>query len=432
MKWKLLFYLSFCVSTIFADGPEIHCVENPLLDEEIKIQVVGLKPKQVILIEASWIDGDRVQWTSEGVFQANSNGIVEIAKQAPLTGNYRGVDSMGLFWSMEMHHVVPVSEAETDPCSAYCFPNELRVFDGKKLIAKKTIYRCFKNEQVEKISVREKGLVGSLFLPSIEQPMPVVIVLTGANGGMQTETAALIASHGFPAFALAYSGLEDLPPSIQNVPLEYFETAFAWIENHPKLNGKIYLHGTSRGAELALILGSFFPEKIHKIVAVAPSSVVLSSNSWLYHNEPILPAAPYFIDLNNDSLSLEDSRENPRSIRIHRERGLVLDRERFDEAAIPVEGIECPILLITGGADQQGPCTTYANLILERLEKYDSKIARDHLDFPGAGHLISQPYLPRSNIYCSEGMWLNYGGTPKDDERASRESWKRTLEFFNE
>lgn len=432
MNWKLICIFCFCQAMVFAEGPEIHCVENPLLDDELAIEIVGLKSDQVVHVEASWIDGDRIQWVSEGVFQADSEGLVEIAKQEPITGNYKGVDPMGLFWSMEMCNVIPSSDEEEDYCGKYCLPNELRVFDGKKLIAQKTICRCFLNDDIEQIWVEDEGLIGRLFLPPTEEPMPVVIILTGSNGGLQSGTAAMIASHGIPAFALAYSGIGELPPTVEDIPLEYFETAFEWIKNHPKLSGEVYLHGTSRGAELALVLGSYFPDKISKIVAVAPTSVVLSSDSWLYNDEPILPAAPFFIDLNNDPFEDDNSRENPRSIRIHRERGLILERESFDLAAIPVEKIRCPILLVSGGDDQLGPCSTYAKLILERLDDHNSTIKREHLDFPKAGHLISEPYFPRCNVYCSEGMWMNYGGTPKEDEHASRESWKRTLEFFKE
>jgi len=432
MKLFCIFLLSIFFSYAETTSiPQIECKSNALLDEEIEIEVVGLTPGQVVLIECSWISHRNVQWSSEGVFQADEYGTVCLSKQAPIVGSYEGVDSMGLFWAMNMKNVRPDFNCGGS-CGALCIPFSLSVFNGKKLITSKTICRCFVNEDIELQIIDENGLIGELFLPPSDEALPVVIVLTGSNGGIQAGTAGMIASHGLPAFALAYSGIGDLPPFVEDVSLEYFEAAFEWIEKHPKLDGKIYLYGTSRGAELALVLGSFFPEKIDKIVALAPSNVVLSTDSWLYENEPILPAAPFFIDVNNDPTHLESTKEHPRSIRVHRERGLILEREKFAAAEIPVEKIQCPLLLISGGDDQLGPCSTYSELIMQRLEKHKSKVLCRHLDFQKAGHLISSPYLPRINVLCSDGIWMNYGGTPSEDENASRKSWRATLDFFFE
>jgi len=432
MNLKYLFYLIFATTSLFAEGPEINCSANPLFDTELAIEIAGLQENQVVLIEASWIDPQQVQWLSQAVFQANSAGRVELARQSPITGSYKGVDPMGLFWSMQSRNVIPGAELDENVCGSFCFANTLRVYDGKQLVAEKIICRCLQSDEISHIDLDEDGLIGRLFMPEVDSAKPLVIVLTGSNGGLQTGTAAMIASHGIPALALAYSGIGDLPPTVEDVPLEYFEKAFEWIDNQPNLSGEIFLHGTSRGAELALILGSYFPERINKIVGIAPSSVVLSADSWVYNDEPILPAAPFFIDMNNDAFAFESTKDEPRSIRIHRERGLLLERDHFDAAAIPVENIQCPVLLISGGDDQLGPCSVYSELILERLEEYDSKIRCEHLNFPKAGHLISEPYFPRCNVFCTEGMWMNYGGTPKADELASRESWKRTIEFFKE
>lgn len=429
---SLLFFAPVFSHVEYASGPEIVCPDMPLFDEDFCIEVVGLKPRQVVVIEASWVDIDRVQWISECIFQADELGVVKLCRDKPLSGSYEDVDHMGLFWSMEMRHIIPPKQGEVFPCSeVFCLPHVIRVFDGKRQIASKTVCRAFMTKEIKEEHLKDAELVGTLYLPPTDEPMPLVIVLTGSNGGVQAGTASLFASRGIPALALAYSGIKGLPQKVHRVPLEYFETAFEWVENHPCLNGQIYLHGTSRGAELALLLGSYFPEKIHKIVARAPSSVVLSKDSWIYKGETILPAAPFILDVNNDSIEDEQtSRENPLSIRLFRERGFEFEPERFKRAQIPVEKILCPLLLISGEDDQIGPTSLYARQILERLDEYDSLIQREHLEYPEAGHLITMPYFPRVNVFCSDGVWTNYGGTRKGDEEASRDSWKRTLEFL--
>jgi pimeloyl-ACP methyl ester carboxylesterase len=145
----------------------------------------------------------------------------------------------------------------------------------------------------------------------------------------------------------------------------------------------------------------------------------------------VLPAAPFFIDVNHDyDDNFFGDRENAHSIRIHRERGTLLESERFDAASIAVENIQCPIMLISGGDDQLGPCTFYAKHILKRLDKYHSKIERMHLDYPEAGHFITIPYIPRKCDYFENGSWIKVGGTALADELASRDSWMRILEFL--
>ena len=52
---------------------------------------------------------------------------------------------------------------------------------------------------------------------------PGVIDMFGAAGGCIQFRAALLASHGFATFALAYFDYEDLPKATWNVECEYFE-----------------------------------------------------------------------------------------------------------------------------------------------------------------------------------------------------------------
>src|SRR6202041_3726675 len=74
--------------------------------------------------------------------------------------------------------------------------------------------------------------VGRLFLPpgaKAGDRLPVVVVLSGSGGGFDLDKAALIARHGFAAFALAYFGTPPLPTWLHHIPLEYFEAAFGWL-----------------------------------------------------------------------------------------------------------------------------------------------------------------------------------------------------------
>src|SRR5438128_7337617 len=53
--------------------------------------------------------------------------------------------------------------------------------------------------------------------------------LSGSSGGLPQELAALLASHGYAALALAYFSYEHLPAELVAIPLEYFETGMRWL-----------------------------------------------------------------------------------------------------------------------------------------------------------------------------------------------------------
>ena len=165
--------------------------------------------------------------------------------------------------------------------------------------------------------------------------------------------------------------------------MEYFETAFAWLKNQPQIDSsRVGLYGVSRGAELALILGSYFPESIQGIVAVVPSSVVYGGlsetpvNAWIYQGKPILPFAPVpQTDFENGIGHTPDKPANTRQGFLEG----MKQTEAFEAAAIPVENLHCPLLLVSGGDDQMWPSDVYARQILDRLERTNSKIYRNHL-----------------------------------------------------
>ena len=54
---------------------------------------------------------------------------------------------------------------------------------------------------------------------------PGIIDLYGTTGGLLESRAALLASHGFATFALAYFNYDDLPEGLEPIELEYFEVS---------------------------------------------------------------------------------------------------------------------------------------------------------------------------------------------------------------
>jgi dienelactone hydrolase len=67
-------------------------------------------------------------------------------------------------------------------------------------------------------------------------------------------------SQGYTLLSLAYFKNPGLPSYLEEIPLEYFEKAFAWLATQPEVISKdIALIGGSKGAEVALLLSGMNP-----------------------------------------------------------------------------------------------------------------------------------------------------------------------------
>jgi len=406
-----------------------------LLDQPVSIHLTGLPPNKLTLIKLQTCDDKEQKWSSYGIFQADLMGRVDLTTASPIQGTYVGVDPMGLFWSMAPESRQPEmfkknSEQITMTLSAYC--------DGK-LVASMPIVRLRKSPDVERISVSKQGLVGTLFLPPSDQPLPVILSLSGSNGGLSENRAQLLASHGFAVLALGYFGVEGLPSHLENIPIEYFARAFNWIKEQPNLDSShIGLFGISRGAELALILGTLFPDSIQAIVATAPSSVINGGlgkervPAWIFHGSPVGPDAPVpKSDLNKEMGQHPDRPLTTTPLFLK----AMENHNEFSAAAIPVEKIQCPILLISGGDDQMWPSSLFAELIRERLDKQSWELSCTHLAYPKAGHQINIPYFPHSGplyFHPVGNLWFSMGGSAQEDDLASRDSWDKLIQFFED
>ena len=122
-------------------------------------------------------------------------------------------------------------------------------------------------QEVQRVDVRDSGLVGRLYAAVGASKRTGVLMLTGSGGGYPEEASARdLARAGFPVFALAYFRDRDgNPPELEqkqlrDVPLEYIFRALDWLKARPEVRADhIAVMGESRGAELALMIGAFGP-----------------------------------------------------------------------------------------------------------------------------------------------------------------------------
>lgn len=412
-----------------------------LVDERVVIRLTGFVPGQLVTVRAkmSEIPGAIYEAEAYASFRADLNGEVQLDRDAPLSGTYSGVDAMGLFWSMQASHVRyngtrKLNELHFTPGSVEIvltaeIEGETRVQD--------ILHRRHISSDVASLDVTDNGLVGKYFYPQQRGTgaAPGIIVLGGGEGGLgsQLQYAALFASHGFPALALAYFRFEHLPEHLREIPLEYFSSAIHWLQAREEVApDRLGLFGRSKGAELALLLGSTYPE-IKAVIASSPSSTVCIGNfelgaddeyrtysSWSYRGSPVR-----YVNWTTEQCAEADAcLNNGRRIdSIHRAAWEQCDI--VEEATIRVENISGPIMIITSSDDHWWPAELYGEHITERLRANHFSHRIEHLHYQDTGHMIRYPYVPTTQLTMN-------GGTAANNAHASEDSWRRVIRFLEQ
>jgi dienelactone hydrolase len=373
---------------------------------------------------------------------------------------------MGLFWSMQLSSEHAGERAMFAKKSTASNLVALEVESGGRVIASASLERSLLAPGTETrdlnlaapeidgaplgASAPRNCVVARLFLPPCaadspaRAPHPVVIVLGGSGGGFDLDKAAVLSRHGFATLALAYFGTPPLPAWLHRVPLDYFEAAFAWLAAQPEIDmHRVGVLGVSRGAELALLLGATFPQ-IHSVVAYAPSSVAWAAAgrdkatgeiipSWTWRGKPV-PFAP--LPLRAFKLRSAIPVVLLRRPVVFRNlfRAGLRNRAAVERAAIPIEKIGGPILLISGGDDHLWPAAEMSEAILARLKAHGLAHAAEHLHYPRAGHMLRYPWLPTTSRESRNPHLRNakfsYGGTASADAEAQADSWRRAIAFL--
>ena len=382
-----------------------------LIDETTAIQATGLKPDEHVIIQAELVDGDARTWKSEAEFVADHEGTIDVTKQAPVKGSYRECSAMGLVWSMK---------PETKEAHIYRPPHALEsqtirfalVRDGTA-VSSAQLEQMTMRPGVRQIHV--DGLLhGVLFVPDAPGKHPGILVVGGSEGGMPMRRAAWLASHGYPALALAYFHSEGLPDMLQNIPLEYFGRALNWMAQRPEIDGEhLAVVGTSRGGELALQLGSMY-SVIKAVVAYVPANVRypaccgrMMGAAWTWNGEPLEYAMPGL----NRSMSRD-----------------------LMKGAIHVEVTSGPILLISGQEDGIWPSSEMTNAVADRLRLAHFAYPVERLDYPHAGHRAGMPEIVPAwhggLTHPLTGARENLGGTPEGNAASSLDAAPKVLEFL--
>jgi len=282
--------------------------------------------------------------------------------------------------------------------------------------------------------VRAAGLNGILYRPPGAAMVPALIVLGGSEGGIQAASGvgAGFAKHGYAVLALAYFMDEGLPQTLENIPLEYFETAVDWLKAQPGIAPTaIGVIGGSRGSEAALLLASRRAD-ITAAAAFAPSGIVWQG---LNFSNPMNMGPAWTIGGNALPYVTPDGMAYRPGGPMKPMFDNVLDQatQRAD-TSIPVERINGPVLLISGKADALWPSFEMGERVVARLKAKNFGYPVQHLSYDAAGHMVfmGDPSSANAASMARAPVSPMLGGTGEANMAAWLDNWPKVVAFFDE
>jgi dienelactone hydrolase len=265
------------------------------------------------------------------------------------------------------------------------------IFRVKKVLTLLITFMCLscavqaETIRYEKIPVIGRNLVGNLYLPKLDGKLPVVIAFGGSEGGlhMGDSNGEMLAPHGVAVLALAYFKAEGVPPTLDQIPLEYFFDAIGYLATVPEIDlSRLGVVSGSRGSEAALLLASM-DARIKSVVVTTPSKV-----AWFGRTKPRSAWTYGGIDI--PALSLELDEKAPVLSRFDAALG---NAAKVKQAQIPLEKINGPILLVSAENDEFWPSYQMSKDMVDYLNAHHFRYAVTHNSYK-TGHGFSKETAP--------------------------------------
>jgi hypothetical protein len=275
---------------------------------------------------------------------------------------------------------------------------------------------------------KNQKLVYEWSAPNGLKEFPAVLIIGGSEGGMNygQKWMELLNNKGFGVMALAYFGSGALNEQLEEIPLEYFQTALDTLIAFKGVDVKnISIVSLSKGTEAAQLL-AISNADLKLLVVASPSNLVWQGinranfksikSSWKKNNKD-LPFVRYdyskgYYPLINFYLS-------------------ALEKPIDPDAIIPVEKLKCKIIILTGGQDMIWPSTKMGEEIKSRYLSSHTDGDIIYKNFPDAGHGFLLPFQTDSEkqkILDTIKNNINFlGGSLNAFENAMTESLKMVI-----
>jgi pimeloyl-ACP methyl ester carboxylesterase len=411
-----------------------------LCDERINIRVSDLPPSGKVRISASmsfpWAKS--VEYESDACFTADPSGNLDLSKQRPDSGSYDFMDSMGPVLSLkrakgefkDVFRNISVDASVFIDIKAECGQ------DSSSVRAE----RLFMSPGSKSLEIHDE-FVGELFYTENSGNKTIIVLGGSSNEDLCTilPPSALLASRGFHVLALSFFGEKGLNSALAEVPLEYFDKVFAWLEKNPITHCReIYLYGGSIGAVLALLLASRYP-MITKVVAVNPLAWCFQGltpkrvSLWTYAGKSLPFISFAWLSYVAHIMSCFIKNKPVGFAYLYR-KSLEVAKNR-EEARIKLENSNADILLCGGQKDGWWDTHNACLGIMEELARHDYPHTYEYVTYENGGHACYAPFvIPvdefSTPLKMAPRLVFSEGVTREANAQMLEDSWEKAIEFF--
>ncbi|KZN45713.1 acyl-CoA thioester hydrolase/BAAT C-terminal domain-containing protein [Pseudoalteromonas luteoviolacea] len=244
---------------------------------------------------------------------------------------------------------------------------------------------------------------------------PLVVVFGGSEGGNTLAKPLwqpfLNSFHdmGLSVAAVGYYGTESTPSQQVELSLEDIAARINTLAKDPYINENcIAVYGFSKGAELALLLGSHF-DNINHVVAVMPTHVSWnavktpsSRSGWTLKEQPLnyvdAPLLSWKMQRGNFTGEFTPAFEQALSS---------THKDIISAARIPIEKNKGPILLVSAKQDEVWPSYMMSNQIIKQLDKVNYPHAYQHIALEGGHYTFNRDTQTQVGQFLKETLISN-------------------------
>lgn len=216
---------------------------------------------------------------------------------------------------------------------------------------------------------------------------PLIVGLGGSEGGNAwtsdywKKTRDQFLEKGYAFLAIGYFNAPGAPDTLDRIAIDKVHDAILLASQNPSINkDKIAIVGGSRGADLALLIASYYQD-IKCVVGIVPSHVAFpghtmhfSTSAWTFKGKE-LP----FVPVNEESVPFLMKRDLRGAFT-----AMLKDTVAEQRALIKVEQINGPILLLSATKDEICPSQPMSEKMIARLKAKQFRFPYQHLAIEGS------------------------------------------------
>lgn len=263
----------------------------------------------------------------------------------------------------------------------------------------------FSANSFAQITLQTPNVESVLYLGN-NKSQPLIVGLGGSEGGNAwtsdywKKTRDQFIEQGYAFLALGYFGCKGTPDTLNKIAIEDIYNAIKIATKNKLLNKKkVAIIGGSRGADLALLIASYYKD-IDCVVSIVGSNAVFpghtnhfTTSCWTYQNKE-LP----FVPVNDAAVPFMIKRDLRGSFE-----AMLKDSVSVENASIRVEKIKGSVFFLSATKDEICPSTPMAETMIARLKKNNFKYHYEHKAIEG-GHAEPLKHFDLVKLFIFETL----------------------------